>query len=94
MNTNEFKLVAAVALGTATVGIAAISHIKTTREERAKRRDIQKNLDLDLKAIRLAGEQIAMRLKRGDFDNALVLGCMNAYNEELEFQKIAVRIQD
>jgi hypothetical protein len=81
----------AVATSLFTVSVlSAAYYIKTLKTERAKRREIDKNLQLDLAAIRLASERLKIKLDCGDYDKNFYRFFEDMQNE-IEFQKIAIR---
>ena len=83
-------VVAATAVG-AVVVVAAFNYVKVLRTERAKRREIDKNLQLDVKAIHLAGDRMTAKLDAGDYDGCLYQ-FFDDFNTEIEFQKTVVRL--
>lgn len=91
---NKFNIALAVA-GTFIVvaGIATADYRKTVREEEAKRAEIKRNIDLDVKAVDLAAERIHKKLREGGSFSTLS-DVAHSLNDEIKFQKIAVRLED
>lgn len=89
MNENNIKVAIAVTTSAVAVALAARSCIKTYREENQKQADIEKNMNLDIAAIRNAYEVLDARIDRGEIRNFSDL--VNGFNTEIEFQKIAIR---
>lgn len=79
--------VASVAVGSAIL----IQSVKIHRSENAKRVQIQKDMKLDLEAIRRAGEICQIRMRDDDYFHRGLGYIMTDLNNEIEFQKIAIR---
>lgn len=77
------------AYGVVAAVLTAKTCIKVTREERAKRAEIDRNLQLDLAAIHSASRVIVDRIDAGEIRSLDAL--RDAINTEINFQKIAVR---
>jgi hypothetical protein len=91
MNKNAIVQTAALIAGAAVVGASVAQSIKTHRIERARRDEIERNLQFDLTAIRNAGEVIRQRMATEGFVPAYVR--MEQLDAEIDFQKIVVREQ-
>lgn len=91
MNKNAIAKTAVFVAGVAVVGTSVAHSIKTHREERARRDEIEKNLHFDLTAIRNAGEVIRERMAREGF--VPLHTRLEQLNDEIDFQKIVVREQ-
>lgn len=63
MNQNTTVVFTAIAAG----AFITVNHFKTVREERAKRAQIELNLQRDLAAIRRASEIVQEKVARGDY---------------------------
>lgn len=90
MNANDVKTIARFAGAMTAVGVSATIYVKIARDERAKRVEIEKNLHLDLKAIRLASDELSKRIAAGAYDGQLTR-MFDDLNTEIAFQKIAIR---
>ncbi|ADD80936.1 gp045 [Rhodococcus phage ReqiPepy6] len=88
------KIHLALAAGTFVVaGIAAVNYAHISREEKAKRAEIKKNQELDIQAINLAAERMKEKLNDGvHFES--IYDLFRDLGDEINFQKIAVRIED
>lgn len=89
------KLAAVAALGLATtiVGYSVYDYVKTRKQEKANREKIETNLAIDLEAIRLAGARIDAMLRDRSIPLKASWEYDRLFNEEYEFQKIALRIK-
>ncbi|ADD81043.1 gp045 [Rhodococcus phage ReqiPoco6] len=88
---NNKIAIAALAVGAlAVAGIATINCLQITREEEAKRAEFKRNEELNVHAVTLAAMRISERLEAGDHF-ASVNDLTDNFNEEIKFQKIAVR---
>lgn len=90
MKDTTANAVVVATIGAAAVVATAYNYVKTVKVERAKRRKIEENLQLDLTAIRLAGERINAKVKAGDYDGELYR-LFDDFSNEIEFQKIRIR---
>lgn len=93
MNIENVKRVATVTVSAAIVGLSVASYIKTHRREVAKREEIQRNYELNIQAIRNASERAEMRMENGLYDNLSLAQIMEAYENDIEFQKIIIRMK-
>lgn len=90
---NKIAIAALAAGALAVTGIATVNYLQITREEKVKRAEFKRNEKLDIHAVGLAAVRIKERLDAGDsFDSVFDLA--TNFNEEIKFQKIAVRIED
>ncbi len=89
---DKTKFILAVSFSAGVVIAGSIIMYKVERDYRAKRREIEKNLELDRAAIRNARARMLNNLKNGRYDDGFdVNTIMQEMNQEIEFEKIAVR---
>ena len=83
------------ALAVMTVGCAlyAFSYARIIKTEREKRRQIQKNLELDLAAIRDAGSEMQKRIAEGKYEGVPLHNMLGDLETLTTFNKIAVRTE-
>jgi hypothetical protein len=90
MNNDTSKfVVAATGVTVALVAVTA-NYVKVIKTERARRKKIDEDLQLDLTAIRLAGERMQAKVRAGDYDGQLYR-MFDDMSNEIEFQKITIR---
>ena len=87
MPSNENIVRAAVI--TTTVGVAIIKSIKTTRQERAKRVEIQQNMHKDIAAIHAARDEVLTKIDNGDYP--INGGAIPAIMSDLQFYRMIHR---
>lgn len=92
MNKTTFAQTVAFFAGAAIVGASVTQSIKTHRTERARREKIEADLQLDLTAIKRAGEVIREKMVADDFFVPLHER-MDQFNNEVSFQMIVIREQ-
>lgn len=89
----NLKTVFSVIAGAAVAGIAVTEYVTAVHNERAKRREIEKNRQIELEAIRRASTIVQERLN----DRAYLLRglgpIMEDLSNEIRFQSIALRTQ-
>lgn len=89
MNKTTFAQTVVFAAGVAVVGASIANSIKTHRTERARREQIEADLQLDLAAIKNAGEVVRERMANGGFRPLHEIEA--DFQNEMEFQKIIIR---
>ncbi len=88
----NIKLVAYAAVTATAVGVSIVKCVQIHKEEAAKRADIEKNMHLDLEAIRRATDVVSERMSTMPLSELLNLSnVMDMHNYEIKFQKIAIR---
>lgn len=85
---NTIKTAVTAVAGVAFVGAAVHQSIRVRREETAKRLEIQKNLNLDLEAIRRASDITHERLNSGGYTGRRVVDLLDDLQNEIDFQKM------
>ena len=88
MNNNE-KLVVTVA--TSAVVTAIVSYVKTTKEERLKRVEIEAEAQRQIEAMQVANVRVQDKIRRGGFDRNLSLA---AVTNDFNFEVIAARYEE
>ena len=78
-------------VGTAVSALGVVTYLKIHRSEMKKRQEIQRQARLDLKAIGIAAEVIKERMDDPEYIRKGVGHLVNDFDNEIEFQKIAVR---
>lgn len=93
MNLNtEQKIALGIMLGaTAALGYIAVLAFLSDRAYKKEVKRINAEMELDLEAIRLAGEEMKEALERDHNQFGSVLGIMQAFDEKMKFHKIAIR---
>ena len=89
MNDN-FKAIACASVSIALAGVMVTDYIRTTKTCKNEASKIQKEKELDLKAIELAGKTVQEKIR----NSTSLIGLaetMREFDKELAFQKIAVR---
>ena len=84
MNKNE-KIVGGMIA--TIVGVVGMNYIQVMRTERAKRKQIQLNLEADLKAIHIASGRVHERIENGSYDGKGIQAILN----DFEFEQIVAR---
>jgi hypothetical protein len=92
MNKIETEAVAVACL--VLTGVQVVKSLKTIRTERAKRAEIQRNLELDLKAIALAGARMSEKFDEENFTFRSLADLEKDMYEEIKFQQMIVRYED
>jgi O6-methylguanine-DNA--protein-cysteine methyltransferase len=90
MNNDTVRL--SISISTIAVAIAAKQYIRIHREERAKRKEIQRNMRLDIQAIHNAHDVMIARINNGEIRSLAQLA--EATHTEVAFHKIAIREED
>jgi hypothetical protein len=80
-----------IVVGTAVSALGAVTYLKIHRDETKKRQEIQRQGRLDIKAIGIAAEVIHERMNDPEYIYKGVGNMMEDFQNEIEFQKIAVR---
>jgi hypothetical protein len=92
MNQTERNVTAVACL--ILTGVQVVKSLKTIRTERAKRAEIQRNLELDLEAIALAGERMSEKLADKNSAFRSLADLEADMTEEIQFQQMIVRYKD
>lgn len=89
MNKQTFAQTVAIVAGATVAGISVAHSIKTHRVERARREQIESDLQLDLAAIKRAGQVVSDRIHNGN--SRTLPSVMDDFHNEVAFQKIIIR---
>jgi len=91
---DKLKFIFAASFAAGIVVAGSITMFSIEQSERAKRREIEKNLQLDLTAIRNAKTRMIVSIKNGRYDNQYpvdIRTIIDEMNQQIAFEKIAVR---
>lgn len=88
---SKIELAILVATGALTVSVAAVSYARAQREYKKTFAQIELDHELNSEAIRRTQERIRERIWDRSRPLPSVNDLVREFNEELEFQKIAVR---
>ncbi len=91
MNNENVLNSATAAIAVGVIGTAIVILVHTQKKEAAKRREIEKNMKLDIAAIRRASKRTVERIKNGEFDDFNLDRLFAEARIESEFQMIAIR---
>lgn len=91
MNTVPRKDLAIMVVGTTISVICVAVYSKISRSEAKKRQEIRRQGQLDLKALGIAAELVHERMNDPEYLHLGIANVMNDFNNEIAFQKIAVR---
>jgi|tagenome__1003787_1003787.scaffolds.fasta_scaffold18584975_1 hypothetical protein len=91
---DKTKLAISLAVGTGFVAHTLLDSLKTHRREQAKREQIKHDSDLDLAAIRRAGDRFAEEVQTGIHDNLSLGEMLVVLNRRIEFERITIRLED
>lgn len=78
-------------VGTAVSALGVVTYLKIHRSEMKKRQEIQRQGRLDIKAIEIATDVIKERMDDPEYIRKGVGNMLTDFNNEIAFQKIAVR---
>lgn len=81
---NKIKLISAIALGAAAVGLTIKDYVKIIRTEKETRRKIEVNADDTIRAMRIASARVTERIKSGYYDKR----GFQAITDDFDFETI------
>jgi hypothetical protein len=79
---------------TAVAGQTVVKSLKIHRQERKKREQIEHEKQLDLIAIRRAGDLMKKELDNGMHDHLSLGQMLEVLNQRIEFERITIRLED
>lgn len=91
---SQTKLTLSILMGTGAVAHSIMGFLRTHRQAKREREQIKHNSELDLQAIRRAGDQFTEELKSGALNGLSLSEMLIALNQRIEFEKIAIRLED